>query len=507
MTKEDFISKVRTKYPEWKKMDDETLYSAVLERYPMYRSQINDGSTPIAEKTMPKEEKPGFFSRAGTALKERFGEIKKTFGEQARGEINPAETGFRVVGDVIAGAGDVIGAAVSPVVEKLAQKEWAKPAFEKLSQGMEFYEEWKNSNETNRRTGEMLESVVNIADLAGVVGGGRAVGKAGVKAGAKVARVGGEATEAVARAVRPVVKTLKEASTEVIPTKSAMISGQITKALDLTAGDVSNIKLATKNDIGDWVANNNLIAKNKKETLSKINSFTKQQYDTVREEISKVPTVYTTKSAPRVKDSLLLLKEELTGVFGQESALKEVGELLKKKKYNLNDVQRVKELLDDQFDLYKATGDVKAGQTKTGLANVRKEIKQFIETEVKNNTGADIRAFNNDVATGRSIAKLAEKRSTRGFTRANVSLSDLGVFSGGSLLGTPLMGGAALFVKRVLESSTVRLKLANFIKKLSPEKVNAVKSKLLKGQIPNELDDVAKQLKINTPAVGEKNLQ
>jgi len=90
------------------------------------------------------QEKPGFFSRAGTALKERFGEVKKTFGETARGEISPVETGVRVVGDVAGGVGDVIGAVLSPQVEKLAQKEWAKPAFEKLAQGMEAYEEWKN---------------------------------------------------------------------------------------------------------------------------------------------------------------------------------------------------------------------------------------------------------------------------------------------------------------------------------------------------------------------------
>ena len=143
-------------------------------------------------------EKPGFFSRAGSALKDRFGEVKKTFGEVSRGDINPVEGSVRVVGDTIATAGDVIGAAISPQVEKLAQKEWARPAFEKLAEGMEAYEGWKNSSELNRRTAEVLEGVVNIGDLAGVTGLTKLTGKATIKASKEVVETAGKvATNAV----------------------------------------------------------------------------------------------------------------------------------------------------------------------------------------------------------------------------------------------------------------------------------------------------------------------
>jgi len=148
------------------------------------------------------QEKPGFFSRAGTALKERFGEVKKTFGETARGEISPVETGVRLVGDVAGGVGDVVGAALSPQVEKLAQKEWAKPAFEALAGGMEKYEEWKNSSELNRRTAEVLEGVVNIADLAGISAGAKATVKTTAKVAGKVAKEVADTVGDVARGVK-----------------------------------------------------------------------------------------------------------------------------------------------------------------------------------------------------------------------------------------------------------------------------------------------------------------
>jgi len=455
----------------------------------------------VSEPKIQEVEKPGFLSRAGTALKERFGEVKKTFGETARGEINPAETGIRVVGDVAGGVGDIVGAAISPQVEKLAQKEWAKPAFEALASGIEKYEEWKNSSELNSRTGEVLEGVVNITDLAGATGLGKITGKAAVKTGKEVIETAGKVAVKASEFAEPAIKVGKKVAKEITPTRTGTINKQIVRALDLTQGDVSNIRLSTRNDVGEWVSNKNLIGGNKKDTIKNINDFVNTQYKNVRGEISKVENIYKTKDVPRVKESLKLLDEELTGILGQEKALKEVKNLLKQNDYKLIDVQRTKELLDKQFDLYKATGDVKAGQVKTGLANVRKELREFLEKEVKDNTGADISIFNNDVATGMSISKLAEKRATRGLTRAGVSLSDLGVFGGGSLIGTPLFGAAALVVKRILESSTMRLQLAKLLKSLPTKKIEAIKTKLLKGDVPKEIKDIAEDFK--TPAVGK----
>lgn len=435
-----------------------------------------------------KEQKPGFISRVGSALKERGKEFKETYEKAASGELNPLESGVRFVGDTIGAVGDVAGAAISPQIEKLAQKEWAKPAFEKIAQGMEAYESWKAESPANERVGEMLESVVNIADLFGATAVGKFGVKTAAKVGSEVAETVGDVTKRVAKTADELVPQATKVVKDIVPTRGEVISGQITKALDLTQGDVSNIKLSTKNDVGSWIADKNLIGGNKKETITKIKDFTDTQYKTVREEIAKVPTVYKSATVPRVRESLVMLSDELQGVLGQEKALSEVSKLLKKKTYKLEDVQRVKELLDDQFDLYKATGDVKAGQTKTGLANVRQELKNFIEKEVKDNTGADIRVMNNDVATGKSIQQVAEKRSTRDFTRANVSLSDLGVFGTGSILATPLGGAAAFVIKRILETPTVRLKFAKFLSSLPKKEVEVIKNTLLKGEVPEQIN-------------------
>ena len=56
--------------------------------------------------------KPNFLERVGTSLKERGGEIMKTFGETAEGRITPVESAVRVVGDVAGVATDGIGAVI-----------------------------------------------------------------------------------------------------------------------------------------------------------------------------------------------------------------------------------------------------------------------------------------------------------------------------------------------------------------------------------------------------------
>uniref|UniRef100_A0A6H1ZS43 RelA/SpoT domain-containing protein n=1 Tax=viral metagenome TaxID=1070528 RepID=A0A6H1ZS43_9ZZZZ len=215
MNTQQFASLLKSKNPKWSAIDDETLVTSVLNRYPSYRERI-DGLSEVEQPRQEEIEKPGFLSRSGTALKERFGEVKKTFGETARGEISPVETGVRVVGDVAGSVGDVVGAAISPQIEKLAQKEWAKPAFEALAGGMEKYEDWKNSSELNRRSAEVIESVVNIADLVGMTAGAKATAKATSKVAGKVATRVFDTTKSLPERLRAIRSSLPTKPTEMV---------------------------------------------------------------------------------------------------------------------------------------------------------------------------------------------------------------------------------------------------------------------------------------------------
>lgn len=420
-----------------------------------------------------------------------------------------------VLGQAAGAVQDVIGETISAVVPE-KWKEWGAEKAQQVAEnalaqaGIDTIEKYNAWAEKYPLAAKNIEGAANIALTAGdVIGAGEAASATtqGLKTGARAIAEGAQTTgKQLVSATEGVSKVISD----IVPTKSEFMSGQISKALDLTQGDLSNIKLATGNDAGDFIARNNLIGGSKKETIDAVKKLTDSQYKLVRDEIAKVPNVYTVNDIPKVKQSLSLLEKQVKGVPGLEDTYKQVKALSKKTTMDLKDVQKVKELLDDQFSLFKMTGDVKEGTIKKGLANVRKNIKEFIETEVKNTTGADIAQLNNDVSTGKSIMKLAEKRSTRDFTRANVSLSDLGAFGAGSVTATPLGGLAAVAVKRIIETPTARLYLAKLINSLPKATQKAVQEELLAGNVPKIIDDVVKDYRLATnikkssPAITKK---
>lgn len=287
---------------------------------------------------------------------------------------------------------------------------------------------------------------------------------------------------------------------DIIPTRQGIKEGQITKALDLTAGDVSNIKSSTGNSVGDWIAKKGAIGETKEQTLEKVSDIFDTNYKAVRDEISKVSKNYTPNVVPRVNQSLSKISDELDGVIGLEATKQEIDNLLAQQSYSLSDIQRVKELIDSNYNLYKATGDVREGQVKQGLDRVRKELKKFIEDEVYKTTGADIKALNNDVATAKNILELTEKRSTRDLTRANFSLSDITTLVAGSL-ASPALGIGALFAKRVADSPAFRLRLAQWLNTLDDAAREKAIKEIASGTVPSGLPKILKNLIKQTPKV------
>lgn len=274
---------------------------------------------------------------------------------------------------------------------------------------------------------------------------------------------------------------------DLLPGAERLINSEITQALDLKPSDVQNISLSTGNDVGEFIANKNLIGGSVAETQKNIDSFYKSNYSQVRTEIGKVKDTYKQSQVPRYVDALKQIQQKVTGVSGLEKVAVEVENLLNKQILNLNDVQRAKELIDEHFKLYSATGDVGQGVAKEGLVNIRKELRGFIETKVKNATGVDIKPLNNNVQTSRAVLDAVKARSTRGLTKANISPSDILTFLAGSAFGTPLTGAAALIVKKIYQSPTFKLKFVKWLDGKTDAERARIQSSFEEGKVPKDI--------------------
>ena len=477
MDKQTFIKNIKQKYPEYQNINDDTLYSKIIEKYPVYATQIKE---------------PSYTERLKSSFQERKEEVKNI----RSGTASFPEKILQEAGQVAGGAFDIVTQA--PVIKQgldiagegikaLSETAPIKAVGEAISPATQkALDTWNSLPENIKKD---IEAGINIASII-PIGVGT---KAGLVAGEKVLSTGAKTIKTGVEGVKGATKATSKVAGEIIPTADRLVNFQVSKALDLTAGDIKNINLATGNEVGEFLATKNLIRGNKIETTKALQDFFNENYKIVREEIGKVKNTYKPTKVPRYKQALEEIQKQVGETTGLEDVTKEINSLLKKKSIELNDVQRVKELLDEHFSLYKVTGDVKEGVAKQGLSNLRKELKDFIEKEVKNNVGTDIGVLNNEVSTAKSTLNAIEARSTRGLTASNLKIGDIGVFGVGSMFGGPLAGVAAVAAKKILGTSAVRLKFAKWLDGISDARKVKIRKTLLGGKVPEEVNKLLNQ--------------
>lgn len=405
------------------------------------------------------------------------------------------------VGKILGGATEVatspiapaVGAAISPVINAAADKISNTPLFQ--GYGKDTVSMGNQELAPEKITG----AIGDYANAAGVIAGGvegslRRSARAAKVPEAQVPKPPPSGADPAGPAATIASRTRGMATNvvnDILPAAQRSINHQVAKAFDLTPGDLNNIFRSTGNDVGEWISKHNLIGDNVKSTEANLQNFFKQNYDSVRSEIAKDKTVYAQYQIPRFVDALNQIKQKVAGVPGLEKVHNEVQNLLIKPKLKLEDVQRVKELMDKHFSLYKVTGDVGESVAKEGLANMRHDLQSFIENKVEKNTGADIRDMNRNVATSRSITEAITTRSQRGLTRAHLTWRDVATGFVASQFGGPLVGLSAVVLKKIAFSPTMRLRTARYLDQFSDFQRAKIKAQLQKGQVPKELEDAA----------------
>jgi len=346
-------------------------------------------------------------------------------------------------------------------------------------------------------TSDVAEIVGNTAEFAGGVAGLKVPGKIAPAAEATASKIG-SAAEGVRTKVGESTKYVRSAVRDVVPTRVQRIDENIREALELTPTDLVRIEQSTGNPVGRWMADNNLIGLNKKNTQAMIKSNFDTNYQNVRNVINKIDTEYGMAQIPGYADALNAIYAKVSGVPGLEKVAAQVENYIKLgRPIKLKDVQTVKELLDDHFSLYKVTGEISDAVAKQGLANIRTKLKEFIEDQVKKTTGEDIRAMNNSVSTAKALLDAIEKRSTRGLTRMHITWRDFAVGAGLTYFTTPLIGLAVVLAKKVMESPTARLRFARHLDRLTDAERAKISQQLKDGEVPQAVKDVVGLEKTN----------
>lgn len=370
----------------------------------------------------------------------------------------------------------------------------ATPELEQFNNVVKFFGDRYGSVEKFKKT--VIEDPAGaLADISTVLtGGGSATTKLGqiskvapiVKTGEVVSKAG-----AMVEPVTAITKTLKGAKdivsestpgkiiSDISPTSYKMQQGQVTKALELTPGDLSTIQKKTGNDVTKFIIDKGLIRQTPEETASALNETRKATMQNVRGEIDNVKTLYTQENVPSLKQGLNVILKGVDEVPGLEDVATQIKTLADKNTLTLSDVQKAKELIDDNSNIYTKIGDTKSAAQSRGLDKIRKDLKSFIEDEVIKNTDGqvDIRDLNNEVQTTYALEEAIANRAVKGLPRQYLSVFDgllgAGVYSQYGFL--PAVG--VVVGKQIAQSPVFRLWTAkmlgsqptSFIKKVTKE--------------------------------------
>ena len=344
-----------------------------------------------------------------------------------------------------------------------------------------------------------------LADLASVISGGgaaiRGVGQAGrissiANAGSAITRVGQalEPTSVISKAVTAPIRAVGNSAPgrmigESLATPTSITQGQVVKALDLTAGDLQRISATTGNDVTEFITRNNLLKDTPEEIAFALDDVKENTMARVRTEVGAVEKIYQASEVPRLQDGMRVILAGVDKIVGLEDEAAEINRLVQQETYTLSDVQRAKELIDANSDIYSKFGDVKTAGPAKGLDKVRGDLRKFIEDEVAKatNGATDIRKLNNDVSTSKAISDAIEARATRGQTRAsgNVFNAILGMTTATAF--SPEVGLAVFVGKKLSETPSFRISLARTLSATPAQDVKRISEAMVLNNLTPEV--------------------
>lgn len=393
---------------------------------------------------------------------------------------------------------------------------------QKLKQVGQFVSDRYGSLDKLKET--VIEDPVSVlADIATVFSGGAtALGKIGeatkigtiTEAGQKLSQVSKvvEPTTSIGQPIQKTAKVIKESTPsriigEAIPSIKSLRQNEVVKSLDLTQGDLANIKKSTGNDVTDFIVSKNLIKETPEAIADALNKFRKDTKQLKQQEIQNVVTSYNKKDIPDVIKGLNTILEPIKKTAGLEDTVKQINTLLKKKSYKLQDIQDAQYLIDENSSIYSRIGETKAGASAKGLDNIRKNIKTFIEDEVTKSTDGktNIKKLNNDIQTSFAIEDAINNRATRNLTRQKISLGDSVVLFGGSATFNPAVGVGLYISKKLIETPSFRLAFTKALssKPLAKVKtlINEVKNKNVSESTQKFINEIVEEARKNLPII------
>lgn len=437
-----------------------------------------------------------------------------------------ASTVLQAIGAASKGAADILGetaiGAVKVILPPKVEKKVKDGVIDVMTGvlesgfGKRVASDWQAFEKAHPEAAENIKGGLGIIEAGLEAVGGGVAAKAGVDVAQTAKRTATNVVEdvasrsknilpkrnptAVVSSADELIQTVKDTTSDVFKElgPQQLSERNFTKAFKLAPSDVVDLDKMVGGPVSEWAISNNLIKGTSEETIESIIKFKFDNYNSVRDAVSAVEDTVSFKAVPEAEnivDALIKRTEKLKSAeFSQiNKQLNDIKARLETGDASLSDVQFLKSSLDDIESIFKRTsgGGVKEGIRFQDLASSRSEVQRFIEESVSSKfPGVDIRELNRNVRVSRGLVDDIAKRAGKFDTQSSASLGDYFVFGLGQQV-IPGAGPAVFAVKKVVESSPIRLRLTKALSKAkdrpTPTNLKEIRD-ILQEEIGSQLD-------------------
>lgn len=158
-------------------------------------------------------------------------------------------------------------------------------------------------------------------------------------------------------------------------------------------------------DPEEWLLDRGIVG-TREEVADQLQELAKTSKQSVDEGLSNITGTFSNKQADEMLDEIIeTLSKGDKPLRGQEAVVDVARQLRARPEKTLSELNAVKRLGDRTLNLFKVTGDVKESASKEGIANMRDQLKTFIEREADRAGLPDIKELNKQTQVANDIIK------------------------------------------------------------------------------------------------------
>lgn len=290
----------------------------------------------------------------------------------------------------------------------------------------------------------------------------------------------------VARAGEPAIKPkVPDISAKIEGLAGRQAEGLIQKELLLTPGQRQTFLTKFKQTPEQYLLENRIIG-SADEIAEALDQRWKASKLEVDDALAQVTATFgdESKAVGSAKKILEGLESELRHP-GLEAELARVKELIAKDALTLNELNEIKRMGDASLFKFKKSGLPADAEKAKGLANLRRDVKTFIETEARKAGVADIGDLNLRTSSAITLRENILLRDVARSSKSIFGLKDLMIGFGSLGTGFPLIGGAYFVTRTLMQNAKFHSAFVEALRKLSTGEIKIIRDAVTKPKPPS----------------------